>query len=106
MNKTPITFIASLALSLQRGLLGRILPEIRAIGISHKDGMINIYCFVDGEPSELLVDEMECVATEVISDFPDGYGIKTHVERVDLPEQYNKRDGRIARWIYSRYEEN
>lgn len=104
MTGSTTPFIARLALSLQRGLLGCIFPEIRAIGISHTDDMILIYCIVDGEPSELLVDEMECAATEVISDFPDDYGIKTHVERVDTPKRYDKIDPRVMRWVYSRYE--
>lgn len=107
MNKAPRTFIASLALSLQRGLLGRILPEIRAIGIGHQDKMIDIYCIVDDEPSTLLIDEVDCAATEVISDFLPGFGINTHIERVDSPKRrYYSQGPKIIKWVYARYEEN
>jgi len=106
MTEQSPSFISYLALSLQRGLLGSVLPEMRAIGISHDDELISIYCIVDGEPGDFLIEEIEDVAVEVIADAPpdDGYGIETHVERVDSPASYNKSDLRVMRWVYARYE--
>lgn len=106
MTEPAIPFISTLALSLQRGLLGHVLPEIRAVGVSHAEETIVIYCIVDGEPGELLIDEIECAAAEVIADAPDDrYGIETHFERVDSPARYNKTDPRVMRWAYARYED-
>lgn len=107
MSDTPLTMTSMIALSLQRGLLDRALPEIRAVGFGYDDKIIDVYCAVEGEPNELLVDELESAATEVISDFPPGQNmsIKTRIERVDPSKRYDGRDPRIARWVYARYEE-
>lgn len=106
MTEQANSFIFNLALYLQRGLLGHVLPEMRAIGASHDDETIVIYCIVDGEPGELLIDEIECAAAEVIADAPDiRYSIETHVERVDSPARYNKSDPRVMKWVYARYED-
>lgn len=59
-------------LSVQRAFLGEITENIRCIsvdGLYENDVHINIY--IDGVASEELKEDMSCVETEVISDFPD-----------------------------------
>lgn len=91
-----------LILSGTRALLSAVTPNIRRVSIAENDDLITLYFYYDEPPSELEVDESECVATEVIADFDRHYGINCVRKVVSYPERVNV-EGYA---IYARYEED
>ena len=80
-----ISFEISLQLSLQRALLGEITPNIRGITCACNESVIVVRCYFAGEITEEDEDSMDCVATEVISDFPE-YAIDLQCIAIDMSE--------------------
>ncbi|QDP01562.1 hypothetical protein [Thalassotalea sp. PS06] len=62
---------APVLLSIQRALLGAITENVRAITCGWDESTIHLKCIYYGEPSEEELDDLSCVETEVISDFPE-----------------------------------
>lgn len=73
-------------LSLQKALIGSITSHLRAINVGWDESHITIYFFYDGEISEEDREESECVATEVLSAFPENTVTAHHI-RCDEPEK-------------------
>jgi hypothetical protein len=94
---------AKIKLSFQRALLGEITPNIRGITCGWNDSMITYKCYFHGEISEENQESMDCVATEVVADFPD-YMIDFQCERLDMPEPLNAHT--LLIWVYKRKEES
>jgi hypothetical protein len=65
------TSAATLALSLQRALLGAVTPNMRAVYARRDRNEIVITFVFDGDISADDVETTGIVSTEVISDFPD-----------------------------------
>lgn len=61
-----------LILSLQRGLLGEVHPQLRMASIQADPfaKMVHVRFEYDGEPSDEARECCSCAATEVIADFP------------------------------------
>ena len=86
-------------LSLSRGLWGEVFPSLRSASIDWNDDKIILYFYYDGEISEDDHESLECVATEVISDFPE-YGLDVNIERWDYPQKVPQ----IGELVYYRKE--
>lgn len=89
-----------LLLSGTRALRDAVTPNLRQLSIREEDEMITVFFYYDKAPSELEEDLSECVATEVIADFTEPYGINCKRIVVGYPERINA----IGYLIYSRYE--
>ena len=90
-------------LSLQRALLGAIVPSIRGITCSYDDSEIKILCLFDGEYSDDDKEILECVSTEVVADFPS-HQIILDCIRHDNPELINPKV--LSDWVYLRKEDD
>lgn len=72
----------ALLLSLQRGLLGEVHPQLRqaSIEVDRAHRSVRLRFEYDGPPAEVPRDSCSCAATEVIADFPDGWELdEVHV---------------------------
>ena len=65
MNKRTSVF-----LSVQRAFLGEITADIRAIAVSYLDS-IQVTVYFEGSISESRLEDLSCVETEIMCDFPD-----------------------------------
>ncbi|MES2345803.1 MAG: hypothetical protein V4494_07700 [Chlamydiota bacterium] len=97
-NSDKITW-ASAILSLNRRLWGEVGPTLRAAKIEWDDEMIHLYFYYDGEISEEDWESAECVATEVISDFPN-HKLDVNITRWDYPQPIPS----IGKTVYLRRE--
>lgn len=88
-------------LSLQAALLNNISANIRGITCRWSTSEITIHCYFQGEISDDDRESMECVATEVIADFPE-HKISIECKRLDLPEPLNPHT--LSAWVYRRRE--
>ncbi len=88
-------------LSLQRALLGEVTPNLRGVTCSWDQSLIRISALFDGKVSEENRESMECVATEVMSDFPD-FQVILECQRLDVPEPLSSHA--LMAWAYSRRE--
>ena len=76
---------AKAILSMNRALWGAVSPALRAAKIAWDKDSIHLYFYYDGEISEEDWESSECVATEVISDFPD-HKLEIDILRWDYPK--------------------
>jgi hypothetical protein len=76
----------AIRLSVMRALWGEVFPQTRAV-LCRRDGpnAFTIELYVDGAPSDDLVDSASCVESEVIADFSEDFAISHQVIRVDAP---------------------
>jgi hypothetical protein len=88
-------------LSLQRALLGEVSAFLRGVTYSWDDNQICILCLFDKKISDDDQDSMECVATEMLADFPDIL-INLKSVRLDYPEPLNSQT--LTGWAYRRKE--
>lgn len=95
-----------LKLSAQRGLLGNVFPELRAVCINSEENLIETIFYIDGEISD---DQNECCEStmdDIIADFfEEGLEFSTPIIRLDYPE----RPTLVGSWAYYRqenYQEN
>jgi hypothetical protein len=67
----------ALTLSLVRGLLGEVHPELRAASaeLDASSFVVRLRFEYDGEPSCSARDSCSCAATEVIADFPASWSL-------------------------------
>ncbi len=75
----------SAILSMGRALLGAVSPALRAAKIAWDEEAVHLYFYYDGEISEEDHESAECVATEVITDFPE-YELEIDILRWDYPK--------------------
>ena len=91
-------------LSIQRALLGEIVPEMRAISADVGSEVVRLTVFVDGAISDALVEDFDAAVTQVVADFPypdDGDPrIEFDVVRVDAPARIESR----GTWVFFRKE--
>ncbi len=87
MNEEQIERRIKILLSVQRALLGAIVPNLRRIFLDWNENEIRFYFVFDGDFSEEDQEEMECVAFEVSCDFDDDEKIVTNYLRIPAPEQ-------------------
>ncbi len=91
----------SAVLSMNTALLGSVSPALRAAMIQWKDKEFHLYFYYDGEISEEDRESAECVAEEVISDFPR-YKVNLDIVRLDYPKPIPQEDRKA---VYRRREE-
>lgn len=87
-------------LSMNRALLGEVFPALRSARIAWDDEKICVFFYYDGEISEDDHESAECVATEVIADYPD-YTIEVNILRWDYPNSLPQNEGIL---VYKRKE--
>jgi len=75
----------SAILSLNRALWGEVAPTLRAAKIKWNEKTVHLYFYYDGEISEEDHESAECVATEVIADFPE-HKLEIDILRWDYPK--------------------
>ena len=63
-------------ISIQRALLGAITDNLVAVTCGFEGTQIRIKAYFTSEPSEQEIEEIQCVGTEVIADFPAPYTIE------------------------------
>lgn len=75
---------ANAILSMNRALWGEVSPALRAAKIKWDEETVHLYFYYDGKISEEDHESAECVATEVISDFPE-HKLEIDILRWDYP---------------------
>lgn len=90
---------SQITLSLNRALLGEAFDDLTGVCglIKHKDAF-SLRFFVSREPDDAIVEDISCIETEVMADFPASVHIKhqiVHCEQPSLPSP-------DAFWIYLR----
>jgi len=76
----------AIRLSVMRALWGEVFPQTRAVLCRWEAlSAFTIEFYIDGAPSDELVESASCVESEVIADFPDDFTIGHQVIRVDAP---------------------
>jgi len=66
-------------------LSGAVSPALRAAKIAWDEKSVHLYFYYDGEISEEDHESAECVATEVIADFPE-HELEIDILRWDYPK--------------------
>ncbi|MBI3184178.1 MAG: hypothetical protein HYZ28_18755 [Myxococcales bacterium] len=90
---------AALLLATQRALLGEVTSPLRGVAVTCEGTLIHLTFYYDGSVTAEARESAECVASEVIGDFPE-HEIVTHVERQDAPVQLPDND----MWAFRRKE--
>lgn len=88
-------------LSLQRALLSYVPCSLRGVTCKWDDRTIVIKCYFDGKITDEDHESMECVATEVMSDFAE-HDVSIECIRCDAPMSLN--DFSLMAWVYRRKE--
>jgi hypothetical protein len=78
--------IVELKLSIQRALVGEVADNLFAVTAGIKGNWIKIIAYFKGPVSEEDIERIQCVSTEVIADFPDGYMIEEAALSLDERE--------------------
>ncbi|WP_340104173.1 hypothetical protein [Rhodohalobacter sp. 8-1] len=91
MEKTKSLRVSTL-LSVQRALVGEIIPAFRLISVEYSEAEIKIWVYHDGKINANEIEEFDSsVITEVVADFPypDDSDPKVELEfvRLDYPEK-------------------
>jgi hypothetical protein len=95
--------IINVKLSAQRGLLGNIFPELRAVCVDSKKNLIKICFYIDGEISEKKKECCESTLDQIIADFcnlQEEIEFETPIIRLDYPQKPIL----IGYWVYYRQE--
>lgn len=93
-------------MSAKRALLTYVKPHLRAVCVDIADQVVEAHFYFHGSVSEVDQEDMECVMTEIMSDFPiyDDAGkeftYKYMAHQVDAPQPLNC----VGYWAYYRYE--
>jgi hypothetical protein len=86
--------------SLNRALWGEVSPALRAAKIKCDEKSIHLFFYYDGEISEEDNESAECVATEVIADYPK-HKLEVDILRWDFPKPIPQNEGDL---VYRRRE--
>lgn len=78
-------------------LLGEITPLLRVASIKWNANLIELHFVYHGNCSEKEKERMACVATEVISDFPE-HELEVIIEQIDYPLPIPDNIGEIVYW--------
>ncbi len=71
--------LLTLRFSLQRALLGEVTKNLIAVTAGIKDSTILIRAYFDEHANEAEMENVRVVGAEVISDFPDTFGIEEQI---------------------------
>lgn len=99
MNSSRI-IVVDAKLSIQRALLGRVTPNLRAVALSVSDKEIQLRFYFDGSVGDLEAEFTSEVETEVMADYDSSWTVEAACIRADISEQLN--DGGV--WVYRRNE--
>jgi hypothetical protein len=94
IDTTPVAYAL---LAIQRGLLGVVTPDLRAVvvDVPNDQKFAYIHFYYHGEVSDQRLDFWECAISEAIADLGMGYHFDTGVHRLDYPQEVPYR-GRLA----------
>lgn len=71
---------SDIVLSVNRALLGEVFPELVAVSCEVEDERkFELTFFVDSELPAFKVEDISCIETEVIADFPSNFEISHKV---------------------------
>lgn len=100
-NGTGTPTRTSVLLSVQRALLDRVVPALRAVVVSWSSKEVHARCFFNGEIASDIRDEISCAETEVLADFVPEVTVRFECIRVDAPCAIDAE----GEWVYARREE-
>jgi hypothetical protein len=92
---------AALICSVNRALLMEVGPALRAVAARRESGTVRLRFFFDGDISMEDRESANCVAGEVIADFPE-CDLDERIDRVDAPKPLPSEDGWVT--VYMRRE--
>jgi len=79
---------SEIVLSVNRALIGEVFPELVAVSCHVvTDKRFTLTFFVESGPSSQMVEDISCIETEIIADFPSEFDITheiklaTHMKR-------------------------
>lgn len=80
--------ISKVLLSMQRALLGSVMPSLRAVvvNIDIENKLLFFSFFYDGTIDDELFDLASIACTEASGNFPE-YHVKDVIERLDYPQK-------------------
>jgi hypothetical protein len=64
-----------------------VTPRLVSVTCGLKNKSIQIRAYVTGDVTQEDIDRIQCVGTEVIADFPDGYSVEESCLPVALGEE-------------------
>lgn len=73
---------SEIVLSVNRALVGEVFPELVAVSchiVAERQFVLTF--FVESEPSDPMIEDISCIETEIIADFPSNFEI-THEIKV------------------------
>lgn len=88
-------------LSIQRALLGVVTENIRAITCSWNETNILIKYIYGDNPSEEELDDLSCVETEIMSDFPE-HEVESTWQVISSDKSVNAEH--LQAWVYRKKE--
>ena len=91
-----------LILSSIRALQGEITSSLRSVSVELREKKIIWQCLFDSDATEEDFELMSLVCTEVIADYPWGYGLEEIIKYVPAPEDMKH----LKNLIYLRHEQN
>jgi hypothetical protein len=91
---------ADIVLSVNGALLGSVTPNLRGVAVDWDDSSIRVVCYFHGSISEEDQEIMDCVHTEVATDFVDARTVELSTKRLDKP---TKMDG-LRAFVFERRE--
>lgn len=96
-HKIEIFPVAYALLAVQRALIGKVTPQLRAIvvDVPKEKNLLYVHLYYDGEVGEEIIDLWESSVTEVSADLGLGYVLDVGVDRLDYPQRMPFR-GRLA----------
>ncbi len=95
---TQIKLRLEVLLSLQTALLGEVPPNLRGVTCDWDTSALVIHCIFDGAILEEDRESMECVATEVMANFPEDYQVLLECIRRDAPQSLQTEG--LKAWVY------
>ena len=100
MVKVDFDPVIDARLSIQRALLGEVVPELRVVAFSINAKAVDVRFYFDGMISEDAEESASCVETEILADYDSEDTVMIHCIRSDYPAQISD-DGV---WVYRRRE--
>ncbi|MET3652591.1 hypothetical protein [Dyella japonica] len=80
---------SDIVLSANRALLGQVFPELVAVSCTmYNERKFELTFFVDSAPPAFREEDISCIETEVIADFPENFEISHRIvlsKRAALP---------------------
>lgn len=92
--------VVNARLSIQRALLGKVVPALRAVVFSLEGVNVEVRFYFDGFISEVDKESASVVETEILADYEESVRVEVRCIRLDSPEPIN--DGGV--WVYQRRE--